>query len=213
MEQIKVYLIRDYEKYADRISEKILPPTLQARWGGLLRKEKAAQIKMSWALKCFLTGRSGVELARDIAVNPYGKPYLPGEDLFFSITHAGPYMAGAAGPVELGLDLQTERRKNYPVEVLKAWDLVRDGLTPMEVWTAKEALLKCRGKGWREEAGKIRGLDVSHSLIIEGTCYYFGRLHTEEYSLCLCAKDRPFLLYPVLLPEKSEVGQEEIFGF
>ena len=92
-------------------------------------------------------------------VTSHGKPFLKDQDLHFNISHAGDFVTVAldkSAPV--GVDVEINRdivtwREVMPA-VLSAQD---DPLPPLQLWTAKEALLKASGTGFFTDA---RGLSV-----------------------------------------------------
>ena len=92
-----------------------------------------------------------------------GKPFFPGSDLFFNISHAGDIVVCGFSLSPIGVDVERPGRKIEKVadryfhsdEV--RW-IRREGFDPEKallLWSYKESFLKRNGEG----VGRIRGLD------------------------------------------------------
>ncbi len=84
-----------------------------------------------------------------------GKPYIKGEDVFFSISHSGSYVVCCVSDSEVGCDI--EKIKEYNPKVAKRFfteaevQLIeksddKDSLF-VRLWTLKESILKKHGTG------------------------------------------------------------------
>ena len=94
----------------------------------------------------------------EIAYTDRGKPYFPGEKLFFSITHTKSHAFCVLSDAPVGIDAEELDRKVNPalgekilspdeyVQYLDAKDPNRALLT---FWVLKEAEAKCTGEGIR----------------------------------------------------------------
>ena len=109
--------------------------------------------------------RSALSEHRDVApaawrfeTNEYGKPFVAGSALRFSVSHSGDLVAIAiAEGVEVGIDVEQLARgaeilrvaaRFFTAEEQQELAAARDAeLRAVELWTAKEALLKARGTG------------------------------------------------------------------
>lgn len=123
--------------------------------------------------------------ASDICVNEHGKPYLPGGNLFFNLSHSGNLTALAVGKREMGLDAETRKRRDL--------NAIFRRMTPAErnedffrLWTAKEAYVKFKGSSLAKLLPRLEyrggvlyedGAPVSATLL-------FAEL--KECVLCLC---------------------------
>lgn len=117
-----------------------------------------------------LNGRSGHETGREllarlyhqatgenlpeIAVTPRGKPYFPGSDWHFSISHTPRFAFCVLSRHNVGLDGEEMGRKvspNMPEKFLSPGEKARLGGNPQEdflrLWVLKEALAKLTGRG------------------------------------------------------------------
>ncbi len=84
-----------------------------------------------------------------------GKPYLKGEDIFFSISHSGKYVLCCLSENEIGCDV--EKIKDYNPKVGKRFFTQKEAellenketedLVFAELWTLKESILKKHGTG------------------------------------------------------------------
>ena len=88
-----------------------------------------------------------------IAVSPLGKPFLPGNPLFFSISHSFPFIAAAVDDEkEIGIDVQVLQDKilRLQYKFLSGQEQLLCGNDPGKVtlaWAAKEAAFKRYGLG------------------------------------------------------------------
>ena len=91
---------------------------------------------------------------------PRGKPYFPGSDLHFSITHTKTTVFCAIADVPLGIDAEDVSRKVSPTlaeKILSAHEYAQYEAVPEELrneallrfWVLKEAEAKCSGLGLR----------------------------------------------------------------
>ncbi|MDO4978862.1 MAG: 4'-phosphopantetheinyl transferase superfamily protein [Candidatus Saccharibacteria bacterium] len=83
--------------------------------------------------------------------NEYGKPYLKGNPVFFSISHSGPYTICAISDQEIGIDLEENVIRDRIVDrffTTKEQDSVKNNPDSFaEIWTLKEAYSKYLGTG------------------------------------------------------------------
>ena len=91
---------------------------------------------------------------------PRGKPYFPGSNLHFSITHTKTTVFCAIADVPLGIDAEDLNRKVSPVlaqKILSPTEFAQYEAVPEEeqneallrFWVLKEAEAKCSGLGLR----------------------------------------------------------------
>ena len=91
---------------------------------------------------------------------PRGKPYFPGSDLHFSITHTKTTVFCAIADTEVGIDAEDLHRKVSPSlaqKILSPHEMQQYEAVPEEdrneallrFWVLKEAEVKCSGLGLR----------------------------------------------------------------
>ena len=91
---------------------------------------------------------------------PRGKPYFPGSDLHFSITHTKSTVFCAISDKEIGIDAEELTRKVSPAlaeKILSPYEYAQYEVLPAEeknlallrLWVLKEAEAKCSGLGLR----------------------------------------------------------------
>ena len=93
-------------------------------------------------------------------LNPFGKPYLEGQKIFFNISHSHEWvLIGLSPKMEIGVDIEKIRqdlklkqlaKRFFSIEEVEQLNklpqnLVADGF--FNAWTRKEAYIKARGKG------------------------------------------------------------------
>ena len=165
------------------------------------RAEKARRFRMPDDRRRSIT--AGLLLQKllpgvSIVTNEYGKPEAE-NGTRFNLSHSGQYAAIAVGEAEVGVDLEAIR----PVESLKMGKIVfcqaemellngagdRLGVF-YDLWTKKEALLKCMGKGFHRGA---KSVDVSRDRFCEdGVTYYFKTYRFSDYVLSVCSAENSF---------------------
>lgn len=110
------------------------------------------------ALRSVLAIRLGIK-PRDVAfeISPRGKPGVIGCE--FSISHSGPWLVVAVSSNAVGIDIETSRRPRNVAALAARFFSVRDHRSLCDArdaerdrvfirqWVAKEAALKCDGRG------------------------------------------------------------------
>ncbi len=89
----------------------------------------------------------------EIAVTAAGKPYFPGKDLHFSITHTKNHVFCALSQHNIGIDAEEadrkitlDAKKLLSPKELQKFDGSREML--LRFWVLKEAYAKLTGRGW-----------------------------------------------------------------
>ena len=109
-----------------------------------------------WLVRRMLSERTGIPAIRLEIVRRQGKkPYLSDSSCFFNISHSGDYVVAAVSDVPVGIDLeQIGREASKALKRISSpsdWQYIMEGENPlvrmMEIWTRKEALVKCLGTG------------------------------------------------------------------
>lgn len=122
-----------------------------------------------------------------------GKPSCPALPLSFSLSHSGGYAACAVSARPVGIDLEGIRPLRPALlgilsEEERAW-VGDDAARFARLWTAKEAMLKCRGAA----LGSLRHLPLA--MTPDGPAAQQGALRLyfppapEGYALTLCMEE------------------------
>ncbi len=110
--------------HLERISSDadLLAPDEQARLARLIRPE----VRRRWlAARTFLRRVLGASLgvppeAIDLARHPGGKPFLPGSDLQFNLSHSGDWaLLALAWRLPLGVDIEAVRPRRQPMAIAR----------------------------------------------------------------------------------------------
>ena len=133
-----------------------------------------------------------------ITVNEFGKPECD-NGLCFNISHSGSYVLFALSDSEVGCDIEEIRFLNgirlgkivFCDNEMKLLGNAFDRLgTFFELWTKKEALLKCMGDGFHRGA---KSVDVSNGKFSENqTEYYMKQYKFSDYEISLCSLQNDF---------------------
>lgn len=133
-----------------------------------------------------------------IGVNKFGKPECD-NGLCFNISHSGDYVLFALSDSDVGCDIEEIRFLNgirlgkivFCDNEMKLLNSTSDRLgTFFELWTKKEALLKCMGDGFHRGA---KSVDVSSGRFFENTTeYYMKQYKFSDYEISLCSVKADF---------------------
>lgn len=128
------------------------------------RRERLEQVRTELGRKqgggaelllCRALEELGLETPPDIAADENGKPRLRGGELFFSLSHSGPFVLCAVSDRELGADIQERkpfnerlaRRFFAPDELARILSAPDRDRTFTEIWAQKESYIKALGLG------------------------------------------------------------------
>lgn len=138
---------------------------------------------------------------KEIKLNEYGKPYVEGGK-FFSIAHSGDYALLAMSDVcDIGCDIELLRDCDYErmgklvftdseLSELKYCDDKRDRF--FELWTMKEAFIKCIGEGFHFP---VKSLDLSGEkshTVYNNEKYFFKEYMLNDCKIMICSRDNGF---------------------
>ena len=134
----------------------------------------------------------------EVFTDSCGKPRTDG-GACFNLSHSGDYAAMAVGSAEVGVDIEEVRlvntlRLGKVVFCENEMELLRRSSDRLgcffDLWTKKEALLKCMGKGFHRSA---KSVDVSgESFEEDGVVYFFKTFRFSDYTLSVCSADADF---------------------
>lgn len=130
-----------------------------------------------------------------LSCGPYGKPFLPGKEKFFNLSHSGEWCLMAVssrGPV--GVDIEQVNEANLQVSSVVFTEAERQWMKdePAErfhmLWTWKESVMKALGLGMELEPAGFEVLPFSRGegiRIHQKRLYAFsGRLEDYPFSVC-----------------------------
>ena len=128
---------------------------------------------------------------RELEFNSYHKPYIKDcDDLYFSVSHSGRCVAIAVDTVEVGIDVEMIRKKDidklserFFSEGEQAYFSKKENKPSAftEIWTRKEAYLKCKGTGISED---LSAFDTTS----DDLKTYLYSANIGEYFLSVCSK-------------------------
>ncbi len=114
----------------------------------------------------FALAEYGFPAGISLSYGPYGKPFLPGEDLCFSLSHSGEYVMLAAGRRKCGCDLEQietanldiARRFFHPAEYRQLGEAPSEKRNHLfyRFWTLKESYMKMTGEGFHLSPSDFR---------------------------------------------------------
>ena len=105
----------------------------------------------------------GISPVPEFAYEEFGKPYLPGYPVHFSLSHTKNAVACAVSDCPIGVDVQEKmkyssrlsKRICSDAECTALENAEDKGLVLTALWTKKEALAKCSGKGLGEKFSSL----------------------------------------------------------
>ncbi|HCA05071.1 MAG TPA: hypothetical protein DEO32_04135 [Ruminococcaceae bacterium] len=165
------------------------------------RAAKAARLKQEADKK--RSTAAGVLLSKflpgeEIYTDEFGKPQTK-SGVCFNLSHSGDYAVLAVSNAPVGIDIEKSReidelRLGKIVYCENEMNALRKAGNKrklfFELWTKKEALLKCMGKGFHRNA---KSVDVSKDYFEEnGARYGFKLYYIDDYTLCVCSEAGDF---------------------
>lgn len=155
-----------------------------------------AGVLLSYGLK-----KAGIaELPEAFLYGENGKPYIDGQDVFFSLSHSGNWALCAVSDCEVGCDIERIKpvdiklaRRFSPGEyasILRADEEKRQSLF-YRFWTLKESFMKATGLGFSLPLEQFQielndGISVIHS--VDERSHVFREFEgIEGYQCALCA--------------------------
>lgn len=163
------------------------------------RAEKARRYRFPADKKrCIAGGLLLREFLGDAAVytDEFGKPRIK-SGVCFNLSHSGDWVLLALSDKEIGCDIERLRQTDalrlgkvvFTENEMALLRQSRDRLGKFyELWTKKEALLKCMGKGFHRAAKTV---DVSDDIFSEnGFDYYMQTKVFADYTISVCTRGK-----------------------
>ncbi len=181
-------------------AEKYLAVLPDERKEQIFLKKNEKHIKQSlageWLVRTMLEQMTG-QNAREFVIirDRQKKPYLVGMPYYFNISHAGEYVMAAVSSTPVGVDLEQYGRDISQVmqRICTGEDLsyIKDMESgrKTELWTRKEALVKCLGTGITDKRMKCIVGTGERILQIDGEQYRLSSPAAPEgYCCAVCEK-------------------------
>lgn len=181
-----------------------LPPERQSRILALRREEDRQRCAGAGQLLQWALARCGIPPEEQrLTVNAYGRPELRDrEDLWFSLSHSGPWIVCAVAGHPVGVDVELPRY-GYDAVVRRFFSpeeaaQIQNETDFLRIWTAKEAFLKALGLGLTLPLDSFQvELTPEAALLRQSQSPLPYRLHEYRLQpghLCLCTmSQRPEL--------------------
>lgn len=153
---------------------------------GNKRESLGAELLLIHALKMHVPF---LKLPADIICSEKGKPYLPGRELFFSLSHSGGYAACAVSNFEIGLDIQKNEKcreklikRYYSADEAEYVIGSPDKNTAFtKIWCMKESFVKATGKGLASGLAEFS--------VLKRNDIFWQRVGDLHLSLCTPGRD------------------------
>lgn len=144
-----------------------------------------------------------------ITDNGYGKP-VASDGTAFNLSHSGEWILLAVGEGEVGCDIERPEHVSYEKmgrivfteNELRLIKQARDKTGEFfKLWTKKEALLKCMGKGFHREA---KSVEVCGDRFADGEItYYMKTKRFADYTVSVCSVNPDFQMKVEFVDLKS----------
>ena len=120
----------------------------------------------------------GVDTSKVVYL-PTGKPYIPGADFYFSISHTNGYAAISFGSSPSGCDIQL--KKDVSLKITERFysdaEIVSDYNDFFKIWCRKESVYKLLGENYCTKTNK-------ENLMFKDL------LLTDDLYFCVCSKEQ-----------------------
>ncbi len=146
----------------------------------------------------------------DIKVGEYGKPYSESGKCF-NLSHSGDYVIIALSDFEIGCDIEFEKELDFErtgkivfheneLKKLSEADDKKEYF--YELWTRKEAFIKCIGKGFGFKVSSVDLSALKNEFTYSGRTFFFKEYMLGSSKIMLCTEDK-------ILPEKIKIIKPE----
>ncbi len=145
-----------------------------------------------------------LSLYNEIKTTDKGKPFLPNQEFFFSLSHSGRLAICGFSKQPIGCDIERIREKLpgvkniFSKEEEETFLFLNDTEKKQfffQLWTAKESVTKWMGKGIGYPFYGFSVMDGQHiknAIILEGKTLFLKSLPMEDYIISLCSEEGKF---------------------
>lgn len=119
--------------------------------------------------------------------NEYKKPIA--DDICFNISHSRNYVILGLSNVDIGIDIEHIEKVSNEMKIYicskEEKQYVKNDVNFYELWTNKESLMKCIGKGIINRIDEIVGLPINGLKSINNISYYSKTLSYKDNIICI----------------------------
>lgn len=120
----------------------------------------------------------------EIYINEYDKPLS--KDILFNISHSnGLVVLGISDKYDIGVDIEKIRdAKDNLIRYIsddEEYNYIKDEKSFYEIWTSKESIVKCLGKGLYKRVIEIPSLPINGIKSFDGNLYNSKIISNDEY--------------------------------
>ncbi len=154
-------------------------------------KDKKASLCAGLLIKKFVTDS-------ELTLGVHGKPYAENGS-FFNISHSGDYVVIALSDCEVGCDIEVFKDLNYERtgkivfhenELQKLGNVKDKRAFFYELWTRKEAFIKCIGEGFGFKTSSLDLSSFPDKLLYGGRTFFFKKYMLSDAEIMLCTEDK-----------------------
>ncbi len=144
------------------------------------------------------------DLYDEIAYTPLGKPFLPREEYYFSVSHSGKFAICGFSDQPIGCDIE-RKRENLPRfskifsceegETFTSLNETEKITFFFRLWTGKESVTKWMGQGITfpfRDLSVMEGKHLKSTLQIHGKTLHLKSFSVEEYLISVCGEGADF---------------------
>lgn len=130
-------------------------------------------------------------------LNEYGKPIS--DSVYFNVSHSHCLVGLVIDNVPVGIDIEKirlvdKKLSDYVSDELEK-NYIRDDQSFYEIWTNKEALVKCVGTGIKMKMNTIPGLPINGKREYQGDIYFNKTIKHGDFIITISRqKDEDFTL-------------------
>ena len=150
----------------------------------------------------------------DVRIDKFGKPYFEDSNVHFNVSHSGMYVIIAVSEYNIGIDIQKIKSDKHRIAeknfMPSECDYINNATNEKdvqqrfcEVWTTKEAYLKCVGIGLRKPLNSFEiSLNQDTICVVGEENYKFVQfMMDDKYIVTVCGKqaDQEFDIQEVLI--------------
>lgn len=198
MSDLKVIIRRTDAEYIEANYNRLFDKLCEARREKVLRlkstQAKYTSLMAGLLLQDVAEDVLGIE-SEDIVIKEgdRGKPYIEGYESFrFNLSHSGEYVMIAICDSDVGVDIERIRERQTMLAkrcfTEDENEYIQDSNERFfEIWTMKEAYLKCKGTGI---SVPLNSFNVnSNQRCVENSEYKFYLNRIEDYVYAICSRD------------------------